>query len=71
MTMKLAEARKFLKPYGIKISGTGDGEWRVTFNGLRHAEAERKAYYTTSMLDAIQTGVVMATALMPFSGSLH
>jgi hypothetical protein len=51
------QAREILTQHGLTIR-SNDGEYRVVFKGDKNAEAS--AYYTTTLVDAIGTGIAMA-----------
>ena len=53
--MTLKEAKKELKPLGITLTKNIDEEYRVNQQGGR----EETAYYTDSLLDALETGHAM------------
>jgi hypothetical protein len=54
--MSRLEASTILRAAGMSLF-TKDGEYRVNFTGGREATA----YYTTDLLDAVQTGIAMRT----------
>lgn len=51
------EARTILAQHGLTIRSS-DGEYRVAFKN--DPKAEDSAYYTTTLVDAIGTGIAMA-----------
>jgi len=54
----IRQAREILAKHGMTIRST-DGEYRVAFKGPE-ARTEPSAYYTTDLLDAVDTGIDMA-----------
>jgi hypothetical protein len=53
-----AQATAILRDVGIAMR-KNDGEYRVTFANLRGDDAERAAYYTFDIDDAVATGCLM------------
>lgn len=56
--MNLKEAIKALSALGLSLRKR-DGEYRVAPMGVSPEEAERKAYYTDDLKDAVDTGRAM------------
>ena len=54
--LRLSDVRATLEPLGMTIRRTQDDEYRVNVRGGQ----ESTAYYTTDLVDAQQTGIVMA-----------
>jgi hypothetical protein len=55
----LAKAKAWAKASGFSLTYR-DGEYRLAPKGLTPAEAEAKAYYTTSLFDALDTAKAQA-----------
>lgn len=56
MTMPFKEVRDALRRSGIKITKEDGNEFRVNYISGNEASA----YYTTDLIDALQTGRIMA-----------
>lgn len=54
--LTIASVKAQLHPYGVSLSRTEHDEYRVNFKG----GAESTAYYTTTLSDALGTGIYMA-----------
>jgi hypothetical protein len=55
----LATAKKELSALGMSLRKS-DGEYRVTFRGVKPGRAEEVSYYTDDIDDAVKTGTMMS-----------